>query len=82
MKKKVSLLLMGLCMAVGTFAQNLTLKDIYICDPFILPMETEGVYYMYATSPTQEDGKTYGGMVAYKIKDLNIWTGARIRCAP
>ena len=72
--KKYLLLFWALSMAFGTFAQNLTLKDIYIRDPFILPVEEEGVYYMYATSPTQENGKTYGGMVVYKSKDLKTWS--------
>ena len=63
--KKSLLLLVTLGMVIGAFAQNLTLKDIYIRDPFILPVEEEGIYYMYATSPTQENGKTYGGMVAW-----------------
>lgn len=37
--KKTFLMMMALCLAVGAFAQNLTLKDIYIRDPFILPVE-------------------------------------------
>ena len=75
MKKKTSLLFLTLCMVIGALAQDLTLKDIYIRDPFIMPVEKEGVYYMYATSPTTENGVTYGGMVAYKSKDLKTWTG-------
>ena len=75
MKKKTALLVMAFCMVLGAWAQNLTLKDIYIRDPFILPMEEEGVYYMYATSSTTEDGVAYGGMVAYQSKDLKTWTG-------
>ncbi|MEE1215344.1 MAG: family 43 glycosylhydrolase, partial [Bacteroidaceae bacterium] len=75
MKKKAFLLAMTLGMALGAWAQNLTLKDIYIRDPFILPVEEEGVYYMYATSTTTENGVAYGGMVAYQSKDLKTWTG-------
>ena len=75
MKKKAFLLAMTLGMALGAWAQNLTLKDIYIRDPFILPVEEEGVYYMYATSTTTENGVAYGGMVAYQSKDLRTWTG-------
>ena len=75
MKKKTALLVMTFCMVLCAWAQNLTLKDIYIRDPFILPMEEEGVYYMYATSSTTEDGVAYGGMVAYQSKDLKTWTG-------
>ena len=75
MKKKTYLLFMALFMVISSFAQNLTLKDIYIRDPFIVPVAEEGVYYMYASSPTTENGVTYGGMVAYKSKDLKTWTG-------
>ena len=64
--KKSLFLFLAVCAAISTFAQNLTLKDIYIRDPFILPVAEEGVYYMYATSPTVENGVTYGGMIAYK----------------
>ena len=59
---------------VGANAQK-TLQDIYIRDPYIMPVEKEGVYYMYASSPTTENGQTYGGMVAYKSKDLKNWEG-------
>ena len=57
---------------VGANAQK-TLQDIYIRDPYIMPVEKEGVYYMYASSSTTENGQTYGGMVAYKSKDLKNW---------
>jgi len=62
---------------VGVYAQqkSLTLKDINIRDPYIMPVEKEGVYYMYASSPTRENGKVYGGMVAYKSRDLKTWEG-------
>ena len=63
MLRKSMLLWMLLLMVGSAFAQTLTLKDINIRDPFIMPMEKEGVYYMYATSPTQENGKTYGQLV-------------------
>ena len=75
MKRKAYLLFLTLYIIIGAWAQNLTFKDIYIRDPFILPIEEERTYYMYATSPTIENGKTYGGMVAYKSKDLKTWTG-------
>ena len=74
MKRKLFLFL-AVCMTIQVWSQNLTLKDIYIRDPFILPVAEEGVYYMYASSPTKENGVTYGGMVAYKSKDLKTWTG-------
>ncbi|MBQ2044136.1 MAG: family 43 glycosylhydrolase, partial [Bacteroidaceae bacterium] len=52
-----------------------TLQDINIRDPFILPVEKEGMYYMYASSSVRENGKHYGGMVAYKSADLKTWQG-------
>ena len=75
--KKISLLAI-LVMAVSmSFAQTKTLKleDINIRDPYILPVEKEGVYYMYASSSVRENGKAYGGMVAYKSRDLKNWEG-------
>ena len=75
MQKKFTLALMALCLSIAAFAQNLTLEDINIRDPYILPQAEEGVYYMYASSSVKEDGKFYGGMVAYKSKDLKNWTG-------
>ena len=72
--KKSLFLFLTYCATVGAFAQNIMLKDIYIRDPFILPVAEEGVYYMYATSPIVENGVTYGGMVAYKSKDLKTWS--------
>ena len=41
MKKKLFLLFMTFCLVMGGWAQNLTLKDIYIRDPFIMPVEKE-----------------------------------------
>lgn len=74
MLRKNMLLWLLSCLVFTSFAQTLTLKDIYIRDPFIMPIEKEGVYYMYASSPVQENGKTYGGMVVYKSKDLKHWS--------
>ena len=74
MEKRFVLMVMALYITIGAFAQNLSLKDIYIRDPYILPLEKEGTYYMYASSPVKENGKTYGGMVAYKSKDLKNWS--------
>ena len=42
MKRKLFLFLV-VCMAIQVWSQNLTLKDIYIRDPFILPVAEEGV---------------------------------------
>ena len=75
MRKTILLLALAFASVCGAQAQSLTLKDIYIRDPFIMPVEKEGVYYMYASSPTTENGQTYGGMVAYKSRDLKRWEG-------
>ena len=75
--KKLSLL-SCLIMAVSVaFAQQktYTLDDINIRDPYIMPVEKEGVYYMYASSSVNENGKHYGGVVAYKSRDLKTWEG-------
>lgn len=77
MKRLLLIAAIALFSVGGISAQqkSLTLKDINIRDPYILPVEKEGVYYMYASSPTREDGKVYGGMVAYKSRDLKNWEG-------
>ena len=75
MRKTILLLALAIASACGAKAQSLTLKDIYIRDPYIMPVEKEGVYYMYASSSTQENGQTYGGMVSYKSRDLKTWEG-------
>lgn len=62
------------CASVGAFAQGkLTLDDINIRDPFIVPVAEEGVYYMYSSSSVKENGAVYGGVMAYKSKDLKHW---------
>ena len=74
MKRLIFTVAFALMAFAGAYAQK-TLADIYIRDPYIMPVEKEGVYYMYASSPTTENGQTYGGMVAYKSKDLKNWEG-------
>ena len=78
MLKKTTSLAMLLAVAVSPlFAQQktYTLDDINIRDPYIMPVEKEGVYYMYASSGVSENGKHYGGVVAYKSRDLKTWEG-------
>ncbi len=78
MLKKITSLAMLLAVAVSPlFAQQktYTLDDINIRDPYIMPVEKEGVYYMYASSGVTENGKHYGGVVAYKSRDLKTWEG-------
>jgi beta-xylosidase len=76
--KKTSLLTALLAMVVGVaFAQPKTvaIQDINIRDPYILPDAKSGVYYMYQSSSTSENGKSYGGVVAWKSRDLKSWEG-------
>ena len=76
--KKSSLLAALLAMVVGiVFAQPKTvaIQDINIRDPYILPDAKSGVYYMYQSSSTNENGKSYGGVVAWKSRDLKSWEG-------
>ena len=78
MIKKITLLAMLFAVAVSPlFAQQktYTLDDINIRDPYIMPVEKEGMYYMYASSGVSENGKYYGGVVAYKSRDLKTWEG-------
>lgn len=74
MKRILLTILFAATYIAGANAQ-LTLQDINIRDPFIMPVEKEGVYYMYASSSQTIDGQTYGGMVAYKSRDLKTWEG-------
>ena len=78
MLKKITSLAILLTVAVSPlFAQQktYTLDDINIRDPYIMPVEKEGMYYMYASSGVSENGKYYGGVVAYKSRDLKMWEG-------
>ncbi len=55
---------------------RLTLNDICIRDPYILPMEKNNTYYMYASSTTTdtETGSPVGGVKVYKSTDLKHWS--------
>jgi hypothetical protein len=52
--KKFIYALLAICLFLGVSGtikaqskKNLTLNDINIRDPYIMPVEKEGVYYMY-----------------------------------
>ncbi len=67
-----------ICLPMVLGAQKksgLTLDDINIRDPYIMAVEKEGVYYMYCTSSVEREGQDYGGVAAYKSKDLKTWEG-------
>ena len=64
--------------ALLSFGQSLSKAtgDIYIRDPFIVPVAETGYYYMYASSSQKgANGQTLGGVAAYKSKDLKTWEG-------
>lgn len=68
-------LVMAMSAMVSAQEKTYTLQDINIRDPYILPVQKEGTYYMYASSSVRENGQTYGGMIAYKSRDLKTWHG-------
>lgn len=51
------------------------LSDINIRDPYIMPHQESGYYYMYKSATVHRDGKVLGGVEAYKSKDLQHWEG-------
>jgi len=57
-------------------ADTLKLEDIPIRDPFILPVEDEQCYYLYAATLKTPNGTA--GVCAYKSKDLQHWSGPEI----
>jgi len=57
--------------ALSVYAQNLSLENIRIRDPFILV--DNGTYYMYATSSVDE----IGGVAVYSSRDLQNWSEPR-----
>ena len=61
------------CVAMSGQQKHLTLDDIHIRDPYILPVEKDGMYYLYGSSSVKEDGKEYGGMIVYRSRDLKVW---------
>ena len=79
--KRITTLVLACLMVLGTAAQTKAqtqtkrLQDINIRDPFIMPDKKQGVYYMYQSSSTSENGRAYGGMIAWKSRDLKTWEG-------
>ena len=75
--KRLILFALACLSAVGVFAQTKTvaIQDINIRDPYILPDAKNGVYYMYQSSSVGHDGRSYGGVVAWKSRDLKTWEG-------
>ena len=78
MKRVISLAVMAIAAVGVLYAQSEAkqeLEDIFIRDPYILPVEKDNIYYMYATSTTiGADGEKIGGVKVYKSKDLQHWS--------
>jgi hypothetical protein len=54
---------------------HMRLSDIYIRDPFILPVAAEGMYYLYGTNRGMWETTSPCGFWAYKSRDLDRWEG-------
>ena len=84
MKRGLLLKVMAVAAVALSFAQEsarLQLQDIFIRDPYILPVENEHTYYMYASSTTTDaNGEKIGGVKVYKSRDLQHWTEAKQVC--
>ena len=52
----------------------LTLNDIRIRDPFVLPVAAEQCYYMYASTGSSCPAGTPLGFVAFRSNDLQHWS--------
>jgi arabinan endo-1,5-alpha-L-arabinosidase len=53
----------------------LTRNDIQIRDPFILPVESEGYYYLYGSTDKDVWAGKATGFDVYRSKDLEQWEG-------
>lgn len=54
---------------------GLRLSDIPAHDPFVLPVEREGLYYLYTSAVPRFTGGDRWGVLAYKSRDLAQWEG-------
>jgi GH43 family beta-xylosidase len=78
--KKILLSVIVTTISIASFGQPsmLSLADINIRDPYILRDTTSGYYYLYASSSVKgKDGQQFGGVKAYKSKDLRQWEAAK-----
>ncbi len=53
----------------------LTNDDIHIRDPFVLPIPTEQLYYLYGTTGAQAWTNSAAGFDTYTSADLQYWDG-------
>jgi len=54
---------------------NLSLDEIPLHDPYILPDRATHTYYLYTSAPVSRTGQHRTGTFAYKSKDLARWEG-------
>ena len=69
----LSFLCTAICSSSGQTVKNLS--DINIRDPYIMPHEESGYYYMYKSASVHRDGKVLGGVEVYKSRNLSEWEG-------
>lgn len=76
-KKLLVFLFFGLSIlnVLNMFAQQTFLvQDLYIRDPYILPVPKTKTYYMYRSASVRgNDGRMRGGVEVLKSKDLEHW---------
>ena len=67
------------CLRPQSMFRTYSLDDLFIRDPFILPVEEEQTYYLFSgtDAPWETTGLTQG-VVAYTSKDLQSWTGPQV----
>lgn len=70
------ILLVWLAAGFTSDAQSLKRADIYIRDPFILPVPETGTYYLYSSIGKRDStANGFYGVAVYKSKDLENWEG-------
>lgn len=76
MRQTLATLFLCLVALLPASAQTFkTLDDINIRDPFIYADSNTKTYYLYQTKDTVIDGRSYGGVIAWRSADLQKWLG-------
>lgn len=68
----LAILMLAYGLADSNEGEVISLRDIHLRDPFIIPVPEEKRYYLFGTGWTLPDGP---GFMVYKSKDLDNWTG-------
>lgn len=82
-RKKVNLRSLLVCSllvlssAVASGQRYTPVEEINIRDPFVYADSKTKTYYLYQSTDTIIDGKTRGGVIVWKSKDLKRWQGPR-----